>query len=399
VDAWSFARGLALAASCGVFESVAAAPGQLFDVFAHGCEGKPRVDLEIAPGDALRYADGIVERVETATKVYAGRWSRQEMTEGVDEKDRLDGAERGLTWRLDTADRADQTATQPRPIASLVNLLAMCVYERRVHELHWPKRHGEAEGMLHTAWPSLGEEGIETVWRPLERELGAVVSRFIRQREAGTTDPDELQRAGPPPSGNHDPKELKDERTTTLLGASGLDPLDSLERAGIVQDLERTAPGAQEWLSSAEKTLDAGTRTAQSVVSMTRAFRSDDPNIAEEDGDADPPRLGRPLDPSDYTELAVQATRVLEQPNAATRNADVPLPAVRRCSPCGAARRAAHDRRCGIARRRIDRPRVRSRGPPDPDRRRRGRRDRPAVALRAGAAHGFARSGSADELE
>jgi hypothetical protein len=122
------------------------------------------------------------------------------------------------------------------------------------------------------------------------------------------------------------------------------------QRAGIAQDIERTGPGAQELLSSAEKTLDAGTRTAQAIESMARAFRSDDAEIAEEDGDADTPPPGKPFDPDDYTALAVQTTRVLEELNTATRNADATLPAVRQTiDDAGARVDASVDRAFGHA--------------------------------------------------
>lgn len=220
-----------LTTSCSVFGSVVDAPGKLFDVFAQGGDGKPSVDLEVVRNDTLRFADRIVGRVETGTHIFAGRLSRQEATEEVDEKDKLEAKERALTWRLNTADRAYQTAAQARPIASLADLIAMCAYEKRVHELYWSKRYGEADEAMQRVWDSLTVEGLETVSRLLSKDLSRVVSRVIKQWEENATDADELQRAGPPRFEDLVPKDLDEATTTTLLGALGLDPLDSLEPA------------------------------------------------------------------------------------------------------------------------------------------------------------------------
>ncbi len=399
--------GLVLTASCGIFESVADVPGRLFDVFAPGRDGQPSVDLDVVRNESLRFGDRIVNRVETATHIFTDRLLRQEETEEIDAKDQLEAHERGLRWRLSTANHAYQTATQSRPIAALVDLIAMCVYEKRLHEVYWSKRYGEADEAMQRVWDSLTEEGLETVSRLFSKDLSRVVAEVVTEWEKNATDPDELQRSGPPRFEDLVPKDLDEAQTTSLFGALGLDPFDSIEPAAreialsrelaeravylaqrapqtlswraelltlqltdqqdvqtvlasvertskafeiasetvkalpeqlriegqaLIEDLERTAPATQSLLETAERTLDAGTRTAQAIGEMANAFGSSRGTPSEEDSDADmaaDTNNGKPFDPVEYTELAAQTTRALEQLTVATQNADATLPAVR----------------------------------------------------------------------
>jgi len=400
--------GLVLTASCGIFESVADAPGRLFDVFANGDDGTPSVDLDVVRNESLRFADQIVNRVETATRIFAARLPRQEVTAEVNEKDKLEAHERGLIWRLNTANHAYQSATQARPIAALADLIALCVYEKRVHELYWSKRYGEADEAMQQVWDSLTEEGLEMVSRLFSKDLSRVMAKVITKWDENATDPDELQRSGALRFEDLVPRDLEEVQTMTLLDALGLDPFDSIEPAAreiarsrelaeravylaqrapqtlswrtelltlrltdqpdvetalasiertsralesaseavetlpeqlriegsaLIQALERTAPATQTLLETAERTLDAGTRTAQAVGEMANAFGSSGGTPSEEDSDADmvaDTNTGKPFDPVEYTALAAQTTRVLEELTVATQNADATLPAVRR---------------------------------------------------------------------
>ncbi len=214
-------------ASCSVFQSVAEAPGRLFGVLAQTPDGKSTIDLEIVRNEGLRLADRMVSRVDTASHIFANRL------------DTLEAQERGLVWRLNTADRAYQTAAQSRPIAALMDLLALCIYERSVHRLHWSKKYGEeADEPMLTVWSSLVEEGLETVNRLLSPELSGAVGRVLISWDEAATDPEQLQRAGPPRFEDLVPKDLDPKETVTLFGALGLDPLDGIEPAA--REIART---------------------------------------------------------------------------------------------------------------------------------------------------------------
>jgi len=403
-----------MATSCSIFQSVAEAPGRLLGILAPSPDGKSTIDLEVVRNEGLRFADRMVSRIDIATRIFANRLDTPE------------GAERALSWRLNTADRAYQTAAQSRPIAALSDLLALCIYERSVHRLYWSKRYGEeADEPMLAVWNSLVEEGIETVNRLLSKDLSQAVGRVIARWDETATDTEQLQRAGPPRFEDLVPKDLDPKETVTIFGALGLDPLDSIEpaareiartrelgeravylaqraprtlawraellalqltkqadihavvesvertskafesvsetvaalpeqlriegqalvqdiskaaaeqRAGLAADLERTAPSTQALLTTTEKTLDAGTRTAQAVESMAHAFRG---SSAEGEGLKDESSPGKPFDPVEYTALAAQTTLVLEQLNTAVARLDTSMPVVQRTMDDAAAR-------------------------------------------------------------
>lgn len=393
--------------SCGIFRGVAEAPGRLFGVLAPGPDGKPTIDLEIVRNEGLRFADRMVSRIDTATHIFAAR------------SDAPEADERGLSWRLNTADRAYQTAAQSRPIAALMDLLAICAYERTVHELYWSTKYGESDEPMIAVWSSLRDEGLETVNRLLSKELNQSVVRVLARWEESATDPEQLQRAGPPRFEDLVPKDLSPEETVTLFGALGLDPLDGIEpaareiarsrelgeravylaqrapralawraellalqlakqtdvqtvlasvertskafesasetvkalpeqlriegqalihdlakeaavqRAGLAADVQRTAPSAQALLTTTEKTLDAGSRLAQSVESMANAFRDPRPDSATEDSEEESAPPSKPFDPNEYTALAQQTTRALVEFNTAVQQLSTNLPAAR----------------------------------------------------------------------
>jgi len=405
-----------MATSCSIFQSVAEAPGRLLGILAPSPDGKSTIDLEVVRNEGLRFADRMVSRIDIATRIFANRLDTPE------------AAERALSWRLSTADRAYQTAAQSRPIAALSDLLALCIYERSVHRLYWSKRYGEeADEPMLAVWNSLVEEGIETVNRLLSKDLSQAVGRVIARWDETATDSEQLQRAGPPRFEDLVSKDLDPKETVTIFGALGLDPLDSIEpaareiartrelgeravylaqraprtlawraellalqltqqadihavvesvertskafesvsetvaalpeqlriegqalvqdiskaaaeqRAGLAADLERTAPSTQALLTTAEKTLDAGTRTAQAVESMAHAFRG---STAEGEGQGlkDESSPGKPFDPVEYTALAAQTTLVLEQLNTAVARLDTSLPVVQRTMDDAASR-------------------------------------------------------------
>jgi len=405
-----------MATSCSIFQSVAEAPGRLLGILAPSPDGKSTIDLEVVRNEGLRFADRMVSRIDIATRIFANRLDTPE------------AAERALSWRLSTADRAYQTAAQSRPIAALSDLLALCIYERSVHRLYWSKRYGEeADEPMLAVWNSLVEEGIETVNRLLSKDLSQAVGRVIARWDETATDTEQLQRAGPPRFEDLVSKDLDPKETVTIFGALGLDPLDSIEpaareiartrelgeravylaqraprtlawraellalqltqqadihavvesvertskafesvsetvaalpeqlriegqalvqdiskaaaeqRAGLAADLERTAPSTQALLTTAEKTLDAGTRTAQAVESMAHAFRG---STAEGEGQGlkDESSPGKPFDPVEYTALAAQTTLVLEQLNTAVARLDTSLPVVQRTMDDAASR-------------------------------------------------------------
>lgn len=205
--------------SCELFRGVAEAPGRLVGVLIPGPDGKPAIDLEVVRNDALRFSDRMVSRIETASNIFASRLETEE------------GRERALVWRLNTADRAYQTAAQSRPIAALVDLLAICAYERRVHELYWSERYGEADEAMLRVWTSLHEEGLEVVDRLLSKELARSVRKLLGKWEANATDSDELQRGGPPRFEDLAAKDDDPQESVSLFGALGLDPFDSIEPA------------------------------------------------------------------------------------------------------------------------------------------------------------------------
>lgn len=410
---WIPFAALLLFSSCELFRGVAEAPGRLVGVLIPGPDGKPAIDLEVVRNDALRFSDRMVSRIETASNIFASRLETEE------------GRERALVWRLSTADRAYQTAAQSRPIAALVDLLAICAYERRVHELYWSKRYGEADEAMLRVWTSLYEEGQDVVDRLLSKELATSVKTLLRKWEENATDSDELQRGGPPRFEDLAARDEDRQESVSLFGALGLDPFDSIEpaareialtrelgeravflaqraprtlawrsellalrlgrqpdvqtalqsidrtskaiehasatlpermrvegqaliadlqnaaskqRAGLFDDLERTAEPTTELLSATQQTLEAGTRLADAIGAAKRTFA--EAQAEERDaivGTGSSPS-SKPFDPVEYTQLAAQLTRGLEQLNTTTKQLETTLPAAERSVDAAATR-------------------------------------------------------------
>lgn len=412
---WALAAIVALANSCKVAQGLANAPGRLVGVFSASPEGEPLVDLDRVRNDVLRFADRIVSRVDTSSHVFA---NRQDTPEAV---------ERGLTWRLNTADRAYQTASQLRPVAALLDLLALCVYESNVHERHWMERYGEDDEVMLEVWKSLSDEGLEAVDRLLSPELSGSVKGILARWQENTTEPGELLRKGAPRFEDLVADNVAPEESLTLFGALGLDLFDSLEpaaremarsrelaeravflaqraprtlawrvelltlrmtrqpdvqtvlesatqtslalerasatiealpeklgaegdallqristelatqRAGIVDDMEQVSAPTQALLSTAQDTLDAGARLAQAVDGAARSI--DEARSPREGADpAASSEPDEPFDPSEYTALATEWTRVLEELNIAVQQGETSMPLAQRTLDTAATR-------------------------------------------------------------
>lgn len=395
------------ASSCGVAKGVAETPGRLVGVFSPDAKPEQRAaELELVRSDVMRYADRIVTQIDAAAVVFAVRAGTPE------------AHERSLQWRLDTAETAYQTATQPLPFSALADLVAMCVYEKRLHQAHWKQKFGDADAVMVDVWNSLVDQGLDTVKRRLPEDLSQTLQKVVDSWETDTHDVEQLLQSGPPRFEDLVAKETSGEDSTSLFGVLGLNPMDSLEpatqeiarsrelaeravyvaqrtpklltwraellvlrvsqqpnvegvledvnrvtksveeattslpeklrvegdlliqrvstelaaqRSGLLEDLETTSATTQALLVSSEKTLDAATRLANALESMSNAA---DPVIARfttpNAGDEPPPSPteppGKPFDPDDYTRLAAQLTDMVRELNVTADRIDKTMP-------------------------------------------------------------------------
>lgn len=212
---------LVAAASCKAAQEVAEMPGELVGAVTHGGKDKKKeIDLEVVRAEALRFADRMVTRVDVASHVFASRADTEE------------ARERALVWRLNTADRAFQTAAQTRPLAALADLLAQCFYERSVHELHWKPKYGDADEPVMSVWTSLCGEGLEIVGRTVSPEVQRTVESVLVRWTESATDPDVLLASGPPQFADLVSKDqFPEAESEGLFSALGLDPFGGIEPA------------------------------------------------------------------------------------------------------------------------------------------------------------------------
>lgn len=212
---------LVAASSCKAAREVAELPGELVGAATDKDEDKKKpVDLELVHSESRRFADRIVTRVDIASHIFATRAGTPE------------ASERALIWRVNTADRAFQSATQSRPLATLADLLAQCFYERSVHELHWSKQYGDADEPVASVWASLCNEGLEVVGRTVNQDLRRTVEAVLVRWHDSNTDPEVLLAAGPPQFADLVSKEqFAPEESEGLFGTLGLDPFSGIEPA------------------------------------------------------------------------------------------------------------------------------------------------------------------------
>jgi hypothetical protein len=213
------AAALSVAASCSVVRGVADAPGQIVGAVSGGQSKETPIDLAVVASDARRFADRIASRVDAATVEFAAKVATPE------------GREQALNWRLTTADHAYQSATQARPIAALADLVTQCVYQQRLHELHWRQVYGEADTPLVEVWTTLRQQGLESVDLHLGKELGQSLRTVIENWQAASTDPQALLRAGAPRFEDLVDPGQDTAESGSLFATLGLNPLDSLEPA------------------------------------------------------------------------------------------------------------------------------------------------------------------------
>ncbi|MBI5364808.1 MAG: hypothetical protein HZA53_16650 [Planctomycetes bacterium] len=108
----------------------------------------------------------------------------------------------------------------------------------------------------------------------------------------------------------------------------------SAQRAGLVNDLEKSSAPTQALLGELQKTLDAGTRLSQSLESTTRTVEALVTNARAPEAPAAvesaPKEPGKPFDPAEYTALATALTGTLHELDTAAANLDRSLPAVQK---------------------------------------------------------------------
>jgi len=199
---------------------VADTPGRVVGAVTGGSSAPPTVDLDQARDESMRFADRIVSQVETATF----------MSTAAQEKS-PEAAERSLVWRVTTAEQAFQVAAQPHPVAALGDLVALCAYQQKVHELHWLGSLGEADRPLLQVWTSLQQQGLEAADRCLPAGQSQSFRDVLKRWGEVTTDAEELLRSGAPTFEDLVSKHAASSQSTSLLGVIGLDPLDSIEPA------------------------------------------------------------------------------------------------------------------------------------------------------------------------
>lgn len=198
---------------------VANAPGQMVGAVAGRPEDEQAVDLDAVRSEVVRLADRIVTQLDKAAFVFTS------------ENNTPEAYERALTWRIETAERALEVAAYSRPVEALANLVAMCTYSRRVHELYWLPLLGEADRPVLEIWIALQEQALEAVDGSLpekhSQELRAVLDAWAAQAQ----EPDTLLRSGAPNFADLAASGAAASQSGSLLGIFGLDPLDSLEPA------------------------------------------------------------------------------------------------------------------------------------------------------------------------
>jgi hypothetical protein len=207
-------------ASCGLVRGVADTPGRVVGAVSGGDSKPPKVDLDEARSESMRFADRIVSQVETAAY----------MTPEAQAKS-PEAAERSLVWKITAAEQAFQIAAQQHPVAALADLVALCAYQRKIHELYWVATLGEADQPLLQVWTALEKQGLDAADRCLPATQSQSFRDVLERWRAVTTDGTAAIQSGAPSFEDIATKHAETSQKTSLLGVIGLDPLDSIEPA------------------------------------------------------------------------------------------------------------------------------------------------------------------------
>jgi len=329
-----------------------------------------------------------------------------------------DAHRQGLIWTVSHTNRVLSIASNPRPLAALVDLLLFASVQRIFHEEYWlPKIHGEADRPMLEAFQRL-EASCWAVVGPVlsskeQDALRLVVSAWREENSdlssaVAVEAPSFVNFALPVMTGEKKPF------VTTLIDLVSLDPLAGLEpavrevatarqlaermffftqhmprllaqqtelltlktlnlpevrssvegaerfsqaadqlaataallpetlrreREGLVASLEQSSAPLQALLEQSRATLDAGTRTAESItlgVGALEAFvsRSDGSGGRSSSESATP----RPFDVREYSEAATQIGVAANELSLAITAADERLPGMQKALDTAATR-------------------------------------------------------------
>jgi hypothetical protein len=205
--------------SCKLVQGVADAPGEIVGAATGAKKTPPAVDLEAAREAAVRLADRIVLQIDSA----AYRFAQAEDSQA--------GREQALAWRIAAAERAYACATEERPVAALVNLVALAAFESRIHDAYWSTQWGAADQPMAETWRGLEEDGLAAAARCLPPDHVRSMREMLAKWDQSVVDADTLAASGTPRFEDLAGAGTESSGRANLFGALGLNPLDSIEPA------------------------------------------------------------------------------------------------------------------------------------------------------------------------
>jgi hypothetical protein len=329
-----------------------------------------------------------------------------------------DAHRQALSWTVSHTNRVLSIASNPRPLAALVDLLLFASVQRIFHEEYWlPKVHGEADRPVLEAFVRLEAScwevvktaldpkqqdalrGVLTVWREDNPDLGSAVAveapsfvnvavpilkgdkvplvstliDLVSLDPLAGLEPAVREVAATRQMGErmffftqHMPRLLAQQAELYTLKTLGLPEVQSSvaggerfskaaeqlaataallpealrkEREGLVATLEQSSAPLQALLEQSRETLDAGTRTAQSITLGVGALQalvshSDEKGTASPSGSA----AARPFDVREYGDAAAHIGAAANELNLAIAAADERLPGVQAALDAAATR-------------------------------------------------------------
>jgi len=329
-----------------------------------------------------------------------------------------DAHRQALTWTVSHTNRVLSIASNPRPLAALVDLLLFASVQRIFHEEYWvAKVHGEADRPVLEAFERLEAScwevvktaldpkqqaalrGVLTVWREDNPDLGSAVAveapsfvnvavpilkgdkvplvstliDLVSLDPLAGLEPAVREVAATRQMGErmffftqHMPRLLAQQAELFTLKTLGLPEVQSSveggerfskaaeqlaatvallpetlrrEREGLVASLEQSSAPLQALLEQSRATLDAGTRTAESITLGVGAL---DALVSHSEGEGTSSSSGsaasRPFDVREYGEAATHVGAAANELTLAITAADERLPGVQSALDAAAAR-------------------------------------------------------------